>query len=168
MMVECCASVGDSGPTLGQHCLNVLCLLEWAKSDDIVLKKTLPPLSDRPQTVTKQTLFLIIDLILNTKLTFFSPSYFSPIFIHLKLCLATATHNFKWVKITHICLVREDCFTLLSAQSWQYRNWREPELGLCPTLIESLQGFFIHRTIGSTVHSIPLNTTVASNEWRIL
>ena len=25
------------------------------------------------------------------------------IFTHLKLCLATAIHNFKWVKITHIC-----------------------------------------------------------------
>ena len=25
------------------------------------------------------------------------------IFTYLKLCLATATHNFKWVKITHIC-----------------------------------------------------------------
>ena len=22
---------------------------------------------------------------------------------HLKLCLANVTHNFKWVKITHIC-----------------------------------------------------------------
>ena len=27
------------------------------------------------------------------------------IFTHLKLGLATATHNFKWVKITHICLI---------------------------------------------------------------
>ena len=25
------------------------------------------------------------------------------IFIHLKLCLATATHNFKWMKITLMC-----------------------------------------------------------------
>ena len=25
-------------------------------------------------------------------------------FTHLKLCLATATHNFKWVKITQMCL----------------------------------------------------------------
>ena len=32
------------------------------------------------------------------------------IFTHLKLCLATATHNFKWVKITHICLVWEHTF----------------------------------------------------------
>ena len=24
---------------------------------------------------------------------------------HLKLCLATATHNFKCLKITHICLI---------------------------------------------------------------
>ena len=27
------------------------------------------------------------------------------IFTHLKLCVATATHNFKWVKIIHICLI---------------------------------------------------------------
>ena len=27
------------------------------------------------------------------------------IFIHLKLCLATAIHNFKWVKIHHICII---------------------------------------------------------------
>ena len=25
------------------------------------------------------------------------------ILTHLMLCLATATHNIKWVKITHIC-----------------------------------------------------------------
>ena len=30
---------------------------------------------------------------------------FIDIFSHLKLCLATATHNFKWLKITHICLI---------------------------------------------------------------
>ena len=24
------------------------------------------------------------------------------VFTHLKLCFATATHNFKWVKINHI------------------------------------------------------------------
>ena len=33
------------------------------------------------------------------------------IFTHLKLCLATAIHNFKWVKITHICLIRDQTFT---------------------------------------------------------
>ena len=26
-------------------------------------------------------------------------------FLNLKLCLASATHNFKWVKIAHICLI---------------------------------------------------------------
>ena len=29
-----------------------------------------------------------------------------------KLCLATATHNFKWVKITHICLIWKQTFAL--------------------------------------------------------
>ena len=32
-------------------------------------------------------------------------SYRIYIFTHLKLCLATGTHNFKWVKITHVCLI---------------------------------------------------------------
>ena len=31
--------------------------------------------------------------------------YLISIFTHLKLCLASATHNFKWVKITHVCLI---------------------------------------------------------------
>ena len=29
----------------------------------------------------------------------------------------------------------EYCFTSLSAQSWQYRDRKKPEAGLCPTLI---------------------------------
>ena len=32
------------------------------------------------------------------------------IFTHLKLCLAAASHNFKWLKITHICLISEQTF----------------------------------------------------------
>ena len=32
-------------------------------------------------------------------------SYIISIFTHLKLCLSTATHNFKWVKILDICFI---------------------------------------------------------------
>ena len=32
-------------------------------------------------------------------------SYFFLIFTHLKLCPATATHNFKWLKITGLFLI---------------------------------------------------------------
>ena len=32
-------------------------------------------------------------------------------FTHLKLSFANATHNFKWVKITNICLIRDQIFT---------------------------------------------------------
>ena len=32
------------------------------------------------------------------------PRYLTEIFTHLKLWLATATHNFEWVKITHYIL----------------------------------------------------------------
>ena len=31
-------------------------------------------------------------------------------FTHFKLCLATATHNFKWVTITDICLIWNQTF----------------------------------------------------------
>ena len=33
------------------------------------------------------------------------------IFNHLMLCLATASHNIKWLKITHICLIWDQTFT---------------------------------------------------------
>ena len=33
------------------------------------------------------------------------PSYFIKIFHHLWLCLATAIHNLKWLKISRICLI---------------------------------------------------------------
>ena len=32
-------------------------------------------------------------------------NYFILIFTHLKLCLATPTHNFKRLQIGHICLI---------------------------------------------------------------
>ena len=49
--------------------------------------------------------------------------------------------------------VSED-FTVLSTQSWQYRNRRNPKSGLCPSLIKWLQGFFlVHSTMDFTVHS---------------
>ena len=38
------------------------------------------------------------------------PSNLIYFFTHLKLCFATATHNFKWVKISHICLIWDQKF----------------------------------------------------------
>ena len=32
------------------------------------------------------------------------------------LCLATATHNIKWAKITHICLIWDQTFANLDVQ----------------------------------------------------
>ena len=54
----------------------------------------------------------------------------------------------------------EYCFTSLCAQSWQYRDRRKPEAGTMPYFFfERLQGFFIvHSTMGSTLHSRPLNS----------
>ena len=37
-------------------------------------------------------------------------SYLFKISAHLKLCTATTTQNFKWVKIIHICLIWEETF----------------------------------------------------------
>ena len=55
-------------------------------------------LSDRPLTSWCFTLLALSPLI----------------FTHLQLCLATATHNFKWVKIAHLCIIWDQTFTLLS------------------------------------------------------
>ena len=37
--------------------------------------------------------------------------------IHLKLCLATTSHKFKWVKITHILLILDQTFANLDVQT---------------------------------------------------
>ena len=34
-------------------------------------------------------------------------------FLNLKLCLATATHSFKWAEITHICLIWDETLASL-------------------------------------------------------
>ena len=39
------------------------------------------------------------------------------IFTHFKLCLATASHNLKWLKITHICLIWESKLLIFYAYS---------------------------------------------------
>ena len=58
----------------------------------------------------------------------------------------------EWVKIA---------LGQFSAQSWQYRDKRKPEVGTiyyCPILIKWLQGLFVvHIIIDSTSHSRPLN-----------
>ena len=45
------------------------------------------------------------DCIVVAELTLEAQNYTIYIFTHLKLCLATATHKFKWVKITPISLI---------------------------------------------------------------
>ena len=68
-------------------------------------------------------------------------------------------NNFITSLFTYIYICQY-CFKSLSAQSWQYRDWRKPKAGTVPySYFEWLQGFFIvHSTIGSTVHSLPLNS----------
>ena len=58
--------------------------------------------------------------------------YLIRIFNHLKLCLATATHNFKCVNITHICLIWDETvmlqmFTITVEQTWDV----DPTLVYC-------------------------------------
>ena len=57
-------------------------------------------------------------------------------------------------------MVSKYCFISLSAQSWRYRDRRNPEAGTMPySYLEWPQKFFIVRSaIGSTVHSRPLNS----------
>ena len=64
------------------------------------------------------------------------------------------------LSITYLPVIYDYCFTSLSAQSWQYRDRRMPEVGTMPySYFEWLQRFFIvHSTIGSTSHFIPLNS----------
>ena len=38
-------------------------------------------------------------------------------FTHLKLCLATASHNFKWMKITDNCLTYDQAIANLDVQT---------------------------------------------------
>ena len=59
--------------------------------------------------------------------------------------------------LTRTIYIYEYCFSLLSAQSWQYRDRRKPEAGSMPySYFEWL--FLVYSTIGSTVHSMPLNS----------
>ena len=51
-------------------------------------------------------IFLLIDL-----LTLYPPNYSIWIFTRLKLCLADAIHNFKWVKIIQIWQNRGQLFS---------------------------------------------------------
>ena len=48
------------------------------------------------------------------------------IFTHLKLCLATAIHDSKWVKIAHICLIWDQTvnFFYVKAALWDDINFR--------------------------------------------
>ena len=43
-------------------------------------------------------------------------SKFISVFTHLKLFPATATHNFIWVKVTHICLIWDQPFWNIDAE----------------------------------------------------
>ena len=42
---------------------------------------------------------------------------------HLKLCLATATHNFKWMKTTHICVIWDQTFTNFDVKIFISFQW---------------------------------------------
>ena len=47
-------------------------------------------------------------------LTLYPPNYLIGIFTHLKLCLAGAIHNFKWVKIIRIWQNESQLFSNIS------------------------------------------------------
>ena len=39
------------------------------------------------------------------------------IFNHLKFCLATAIHNLKWLKMTHICFIWDQTLTNIAGSA---------------------------------------------------
>ena len=43
---------------------------------------------------------------------------------HLKLCLATTIHNFKLVKITHVCLIWDNKFENLDVFKFRSKQMR--------------------------------------------
>ena len=55
-----------------------------------------------------------------TYLTIYPLRYLILISTHLKLCLAIATHNFKWLKITHNCLIWDETFANLDVWTLIY------------------------------------------------
>ena len=81
-----------------------------------ILKQNNSRLENRTQLVTMCNMgpkvfincagFIRIDTTaLGDRYLFLDPNPYFLIFNHLRLCLATAIHNLKWLKITHICLI---------------------------------------------------------------
>ena len=58
-----------------------------------------PTSPDDKKRVTKRLIPDLVDFIFKGLITLSPPNYSIWIFTHLKLCLADAIHNFKWVKI---------------------------------------------------------------------
>ena len=84
-------------------------LRRWANIN-AVLDECLVP-AGRWLMTEPQTFALITKTCASNHANLFS--YLISIFTHLKLCLATAIHNFKWVKITHIFLIWDQRFANL-------------------------------------------------------
>ena len=69
------------------------------------------------------------------------------------------TNGNRQTLLSASCQALTDCPVLRRVQSWQYRDRRKPKATMPYSYFEWLQGFFIvHSIIGSTVHSMPLNS----------
>ena len=60
--------------------------------------------------IDHHSLHLVYKLCVSHHNSIRASKYLIAIFPHLKVCLATATHTFKWVKITEICLILDQTF----------------------------------------------------------
>ena len=60
---------------------------------------------------------LDVEALISFPITAIYATFKKSIFTHLKLCVATATHNFKWAKITHICLFWDQQFANLDVEA---------------------------------------------------
>ena len=93
------------------HHLYIIHLINWLQRFyriTMSLKRPFVPKSDVKQRFTTTILLKsIVDRYKGSR----------KIFTHLKLCLATATHNFWWVTITHICSTWDQTFVNLDIKT---------------------------------------------------
>ena len=82
------------------------------------------------------------------------------IFTHLKLCIATAIHNFKWVKSAHICLIWDQTFANFNVKTvfCRINLWRR--IFKVDSPLRNLCCYFAARYIG---HGDVFPQTLAAN-----
>ena len=108
-LTQCCFNVDSASQTLVQHSRNIHNIHMGQWEPWLKLGRELVPFNCYV-FVWKLTAHLDP---YPAKLIFLNFQPLEVVGRGLKLCLATATHNFKWLKITHICLILLQKFQIL-------------------------------------------------------